>query len=159
MDDLFRMFSEGGRPGGGAERKRKAKSVLHLLEVSLADVYKGVQKKMKFTRDRICKDCDGKGGKGDSITECQRCGGHGKVIQTISRGFMMTQTIAPCDACRGRGKIIKDKCKKCGGATVNSEVKVQDVDVEKGTPDGHRYTFKGEADEYVSLNLAHKLLA
>lgn len=148
VDPFGGMF--GFSRGSGGERKRKAKNALHVLEVSLADIYKGCQKKMKITRDRICKDCDGKGGKGDSVTECTRCGGMGRVMQTLSRGFMITQSIVACDVCRGRGKIIKDKCKKCNGDTVNSEVKVQDVDVEKGTPDGHRYVFKGEADEFVS---------
>jgi DnaJ homolog subfamily A member 2 len=150
--DVFQQFfNQGDRKPGGGERKRKAKSVLHLLDLSLTDVYSGTKKKMKITRDRICKDCNGKGGKEDSIMECVRCHGAGRVIQTISRGFMMTQSISACDQCHGRGKVIKDKCKKCNRACVVSDVKEQKIDVEKGTPDGHRYVFKGEADEYVRL--------
>lgn len=151
--DIFKQFFEGGhgQPGPQRERKRKAKPVLHLLDLSLADVYTGTKKKMKITRERICKECNGKGGKEDSISECTVCKGNGRVVKTITRGFMMTQTIAACDACRGRGKTIKDKCKTCGGACVVQDVKVQNIDVEKGTPDGYRYTFAGEADEYPGI--------
>jgi DnaJ homolog subfamily A member 2 len=146
---LFEHLFTGQGPRG--ERKRKAKAVLHLLDVSLSEVYSGTKKKMKFTRDRICKDCEGRGGKGDSITECARCKGRGQVIEVISRGFMMTQSISACDVCRGRGKVIKDKCTKCNAKGYVPDVKIENIDVEKGTPDGHRYVFKGEADEYVIL--------
>lgn len=140
--------------GGGGHRQkaqgpRKAKSVLHLLEVLLADVYTGVKKKMKVTRDRICKECNGKGGKEDSISQCAKCGGAGRVAKIVKMGPMVSQTISACDECRGRGKVIKDKCKKCRGKAVVEDVKIIDIDVEKGTPEGHRYVFKGEADEYV----------
>lgn len=164
MGDIFsHIFGGRGGPSSGPPPKRKAKSVLHLLEVSLADVlvsayfkiksqvYKGCHKKMKISRDRVCKECEGRGGKGDSVIQCTKCNGMGKVIKTVSSGFMMTQTIAHCDSCRGRGKIIKDKCKKCSGNGVVTDVKIQDIELEKGTPDGHRYVFKGEADEYVGF--------
>ena len=130
---------------------RKSKSVLHLLEVSLADIYAGAKKKMKVTRDRVCQECKGKGGKEDSITQCATCGGAGRVAKVVSMGFMMTQTITHCDDCRGKGKVIKDKCKKCNAKCVMEDVKIIDIDLEKGTPEGHRYVFAGEADEYPGI--------
>jgi len=156
---------EGGVPGQGGSSfdfndllsgmrqrgPRKAKSVLHLLEVSLADIYLGAKKIMKINRERNCKECAGKGGKEDSIIQCKTCGGAGRVAKLIRMGFMTTQTVTACDECKGRGKVIKDKCKVCKGKCVVEDVKVIEIDLEKGTPEGHRYTFAGEADEYVSL--------
>ncbi len=133
----------------GQRGPRKGKSVLQLLEISLKDIYTGTKKKMKVTRDRICKECEGKGGVGDSVTECKACNGAGRVAKVVRMGMMITQTIQPCSECRGRGKIIKDKCTKCGAKGVLEDVKILEIDVEKGTPEGHRYVFAGEADEYV----------
>ncbi len=144
--DIFDLFEKRAR---GPQGPRKGKSVLHLLEVPLSDIYNGVKKKMKVTRDRVCKECGGKGGKEESITQCTVCGGAGRVAKVVRMGFMVTQTISPCDECKGRGKVIKDKCKNCKGKGVVEEVKILDIEVEKGTPEGHRYVFTGEADEYV----------
>jgi len=147
--DVFSNIFEGGRRQGGSQGPRKAKSVLHPIEVSLSDVYCGVKKKMKITRDRICKECNGKGGKEDSISQCAKCGGAGRVAKVVKMGMMISQTISACDECRGKGKVIKDKCKKCKGKAVMEDVKIIDIEVDKGTPEGHRFVFSGEADEYV----------
>ncbi len=146
--DLFDLLGGGGRRQG-PQGPRKAKSVLQLLELSLADVYVGAKKNMKITRDRPCPDCKGKGGKEDSITECAKCKGAGRVMKVVQMGFMVSQSISPCDDCRGRGKVIKDKCPRCKGKAIVEDVKVLEVNVEKGTPEGHRFVFSGEADEYV----------
>lgn len=140
---------------GRGERQgpRKAKSALQPLEISLNDAYCGAKKKMKITRERVCKECGGKGGKEDSITQCAKCGGAGRVAKVVRMGNMVSQTISGCDECRGRGKVIKDKCKNCKGKGVVQDIKIIDIDVEKGTPEGHRYVFAGEADEYVSIIL------
>ena len=147
----FDVFDFLNKRGGRSQGPRKAKSVLQVLEVSLKDVYNGIKKKLKITRDRVCKDCNGKGGKEDSITKCEACNGAGRVAKIVKLGFMVTQTISPCDECRGKGKIIKDKCKPCKGKGVIEEIKTLEIDIEKGVPEGHRYVFKGEADEYVRL--------
>ena len=64
-------------------------------------------------------------------------------------GPMVMQTQGHCDECRGKGQIIdpKHKCKKCKGGKVLKERKVIEVQVDKGCPNKHRYTFHGEADE------------
>lgn len=154
---MFDMFN-GGR-GQRNQGPRKAKSVLHVLVVTLADVYVGVKKKMTITRDRICKDCNGKGGKEDSITECQKCGGAGRVAKIVRMGMMVTQSISACDECRGRGKVIKDKCKTCKAKCVFEDSKEIEIEVGKGTPEGHRFVFNGEADEYVSFSMYYYQLA
>ena len=138
-----------------AQGPRKGKSVLQLIEISLAESYNGTTKKMKVTRSRICKECTGKGGKEDSIIECIACSGSGRVARLVRMGFMTSQTIGPCEECRGRGKIIKDKCKKCNGKMVVEEEKVLELDIAKGTPEGHRFVFKGDADEYVTYTFKY----
>jgi DnaJ-class molecular chaperone len=142
LSDLLRRRQQG---------PRKGKSVLQLLEITLVEAYNGASRKMKVTRSRLCKECNGKGGKEDSVAECTVCSGTGRVTRLMRMGFMTTQTITQCEECKGRGKIIKDKCKKCNGNMVVEEEKVLELDIAKGTPEGHRFIFKGDADEYVTF--------
>jgi DnaJ family protein A protein 2 len=41
---------------------KKTKSVIHPVKCTLEDLYSGKTFKIKVTRDRLCKDCDAKGG-------------------------------------------------------------------------------------------------
>jgi len=143
--DLSDLLNGGRRPQG----PRKAKALLQLLEVSLADIYTGTKKKMKVNRDRLCADCGGKGGKEESIKQCTVCGGVGRVAKVIRMGMMISQTITHCDACGGKGKMITDPCKTCKSKGIREDIKILDIEVDKGTPEGHRYTFAGEGDEFV----------
>eukprot|EP00824_Muranothrix_gubernata_P008144 TRINITY_DN2040_c0_g1_i1.p1 TRINITY_DN2040_c0_g1~~TRINITY_DN2040_c0_g1_i1.p1 ORF type:complete len:428 (-),score=90.70 TRINITY_DN2040_c0_g1_i1:125-1345(-) len=153
-DDLL-----GGLFGRGrAEREtgpKKAKTVSHRVDITLAEAYNGKKTKFKTTRKRICATCSGKGVmKENAKKKCSTCKGRGKIAKTMQIGpGMISQTIAPCDACRGEGEIVneKDKCKKCKGVGVMDDVKVIELTVDKGTPDGEVYIQHGEGDEYPGI--------
>jgi len=68
-------------------------------------------------------------------------------------GFMITQSQSKCDECNGRGETIdeKFKCKVCKGKRIVEEEKAFTLEIEKGTPQGHRFVFSGESDEIVSF--------
>ena len=50
------MHGMGGMPGGSPHRKRQDPAVVHNLQVSLEDIYKGTSKKMKITRKVLNPD-------------------------------------------------------------------------------------------------------
>ena len=62
---------------------------------------------------------------------------------------MYTQRTGPCDECGGKGESIDDKkkCKACVGKKLKKENKKLKVEVDKGAPNGEKYTIHGEADE------------
>lgn len=66
---------------------------------------------------------------------------------------MYSQSSGPCDDCNGQGEQIneKDKCKNCNGKKVIKEKKIIDVTIDKGSPNGEKYVFHGEADEYPGV--------
>jgi len=66
-------------------------------------------------------------------------------------GPMMLQTQQTCDECKGTGQVIKDKCKDCKAEKVVYVNKKIDVEIDKGVPDGHRYTFADEGDQYPDV--------
>lgn len=145
INDIF--FGGAGRRRGG---KRKTKSILQNVDVSLEDVYLGKEKIFEISRYRICKKCKGSGSKNPNAnTKCPSCGGKGYkiIVQRLPMGMMQTQQ--QCPECGGEGCVIKDsdKCPECKGNKVKKESTMIKVMLDKGAPDGKRYTFPGEADE------------
>lgn len=144
--DIFDILNGRGRQGG----KRKTKSVLHNLSVTLEEVYAGKDKYFEISRYRICEPCKGSGSKDPNAnTKCKGCDGKGikLVIQRMPMGIVQTQQ--ECYECRGEGYVIKekDKCPQCKGEKATKQNKMIKVSLDKGAPDGKRYTFKGESDE------------
>ena len=126
---------------------------MHPVKATLEDLYSGKTSKIVVSRDRLCSKCDGKGGKGN-VAKCSGCNGRGMVTKMRQIGpGMYTQSTGPCDDCGGQGERIseKDKCTTCKGAKVLKEKKVVEVQIEKGAPNGEKYIFHGEADEYPGI--------
>jgi DnaJ homolog subfamily A member 2 len=148
------MFGMGGGGRGKPQGPKKGKSVLHPVKATLADLYNGKVSKVVVSRDRICATCNGKGGKSGAVQSCSGCKGRGMrtVMQMLGPG-MYTQSTRPCDECNGQGEVIseKDKCKPCEGKKVTKEKKVLEVQIDKGSPNGEKQVFHGEADEYPGI--------
>lgn len=55
------MFFGGGGFGGhrGAERVRRAKNVVHQLNLTLEDLYNGTTRKLAVHKNVICEKCSG----------------------------------------------------------------------------------------------------
>lgn len=147
--DIFDLISGRGRD---TNESKRSPDTSFTLKVSLEDIYNGASKKIAINRDRICNDCEGKGG--STVSTCQQCKGKGMVTKVTQMGpGMYSQSSGPCDTCRGRGKWIPEaeKCKKCNGDQVVKERKVIEVTVDKGVPNHHKYNFHGESDEVPGL--------
>jgi DnaJ family protein A protein 2 len=145
--DIFDILN--GRAGGG-QQNRKTKPVLHTMNVTLEDIYKGNKKYIEISRFRNCEPCKGTGSKDPKAnTKCTGCQGKGLkvVVQKISMGYI--QQTVQCPDCKGEKTIIKDKdkCTACKGEKVKRLEKTLEIDVDKGAPDGKRYVFPGESDE------------
>jgi len=88
--------------GGTRQAKKKSKSVLHTLKVTLEDVYTGAQKYLQISRYRICTGCKGSGSKDPNAnTKCSGCNGKGvkMMIRQIQMGVIQQQVT--CSDCKG----------------------------------------------------------
>jgi len=128
-DDLMDMMFGGGGRRGGNKGPKKGQDVVRPLPVSLEDIYMGVTKKLRITRQTIDKEA--------GVKKCQTCGGQGVVVRTIRMGPMIQQMQQPCSACEGQGYTYKMK----------RTTEVLEVNVNKGAADGHKITFHNKADE------------
>lgn len=122
-------FSPFGFPADlfGRQQRRKEAFPLH---ISLEDLYNGVDKKIRITRNVICKVCKGEGGK--NVKTCPTC--KGSKMETLRRqiGPMIQEIRQPCKVCKAQGKIIQDVCKRCEGQKVIPEAKEVTIPVRKG---------------------------
>jgi DnaJ family protein A protein 2 len=157
--DIFSQFFGGGGGGfggffgggGGQRGPRKTEDIVHELQVTLEDLYKGKTTKLSVTRNIICQGCTGAGTKnGSSAGKCKTCEGRGirLVIKQLGPG-MIQQMQTVCNDCQGKGEQIKeeDKCKECKGKKVLKDKKVLTVYVDKGMRHGQKVVFNGESDE------------
>ncbi|KAF9264925.1 hypothetical protein L218DRAFT_958090 [Marasmius fiardii PR-910] len=145
-------FGGGGFFGGGPSRHqgpRRTKDLMHRINVSLEDLYKGKTTKLALTRNVICGKCKGKGGKEGAVKTCHSCNGRGIKMTIRQMGPMIQQMQTTCDECSGQGETInmKDRCNQCKGKKVVSDKKVLEVHVDKGMKGGQTITFRGEADQ------------
>ncbi|KAF9218519.1 hypothetical protein BS17DRAFT_791248 [Gyrodon lividus] len=151
--DLFsHLFGGGGIFGGGGSRSqgtRKTKDLVHRVQVSLEDLYKGKTTKLALTRNALCSKCGGKGGKEGAVRSCGSCNGRGIKLILRQMGPMIQQMQSSCDECNGTGEFInpKDRCSNCKGKKVMPEKKILEVHIDKGMKGGQTITFSGESDQ------------
>lgn len=137
---------------GGTEQKRKCKARLIQMKVELKDVYQGSIKSVEFSRRIICKPCKGTGSASPAANnKCGGCGGKGVKAVMQRMGHILLQSQQTCPDCKGEGEIIKDKCKTCKAEKVQYVNVKKEIHLDKGIPDGHRYTFNDEGDEYPEI--------
>ena len=142
---LFGGFGGGGRSPG----PRRGKDLVHRVNVTLEDLYKGKTTKLALTRHVICSKCNGKGGKEGAVKPCSTCSGRGVRVTLRQMGPMLQQIQQSCSDCDGTGEQIdpKNKCKVCNGKKVVSERKFLEVHIDKGMKGGQTITFSGESDQ------------
>lgn len=152
--DLFsQLFGGGGFFGAGGPSRpqgpRKSKDLVHRVNVSLEELYRGKTTKLALTRNIICSKCGGKGGKEGAVKTCNTCSGRGIKVTLRQMGPMIQQIQQPCDECSGTGEVInqKDRCRTCNGRKTVSEKKMLEVHIDKGMKGGQTITFRGESDQ------------
>jgi len=149
--DIFDLFS-GGFGGGrrGPRQKPRGEDLVFPLKVSLDELYSGVIKKLRITKNIICTKCNGEGGEAGHVTKCGSCNGHGikVVVKQIGPG-MIQQMQQTCDVCKGQGKVIPERfrCTDCKGNRVSQKKETIECSVQRGMRHSQKITFAGMADE------------
>ena len=123
------------------------------MKISLKDAFKGGKKSFEYSRRVICKPCNGTGSANPAANnKCGGCAGKGMKVVMQRRGHIVLQSQQTCPDCKGEGFVIKDKCKVCKSEKVQYVTKKIEVDLDRGVPDGFRYSFYGEGDEYPEID-------
>lgn len=121
----FDFFGGGHNPfsdifGGGdaftnkESKIQKGATVHYKLNLTLEEVYSGVEKTIKYKRLEPCSECHGSGlGKDGKVEICPVCGGSGQELKQLPNGWQELQT---CKHCKGKGRIIHNPCSCCHGS-------------------------------------------
>ena len=124
MDDIFSQFGDifggggggfsgfGGSSRGRGRRVHKGSNLRVRVRLTLEDIAKGVEKKIKVTKLVNAE--------GVTTKTCTQCHGAGQVTRIANTILGQMQTSAPCPACGGDGKLID---KKPAGANSDGLIK------------------------------------
>ncbi len=158
MEDIFSRFGDlfggfggfGGFSdmGGGSRRRVRRGSDLRVrVKLSLADISKGVEKKVKVKKQVVCSKCHGDGTEeANGKTTCQTCHGTG-VVTRVSNTFLgAMQTQSTCPTCHGEGEIITKPCSKCKGEGVEIGEEVISFHIPAGVAEGMQMSVNGKGN-------------
>ncbi len=158
MDDIFSQFGDifgdffggGGFSGfSGSTGQRRTSRVRGTdlrvrLKVSLADVIKGGEKKIKIKR-LVKAD-------GTTYKTCHQCGGSGRISRVTNTIFGRMQTTGTCNVCGGTGQSIETRAP---GSDANGMIRKEDVvsiNLPKGVRDGVQLRVAGKGNEAPGNN-------
>ena len=119
MDELFQHLF-GSRRGGhnpfaghdmfgfndhrGRNQQQQCNNTTKSFNITLEDIYNGIDKQLKFNIKKYCKKC---------FITCNGCNGSGFIQQIIQMGPMTQIFQSVCNKCNGQ-KIINKKNTDCG---------------------------------------------
>lgn len=147
IEDIFEsMFGMGrGQRGGGPNRAQRGSDIEHTLELTLEEVFSGVERELSVSSYQECSTCHGSRSKpGTKVETCVTCHGQGQVRQVSRVSFAQMSRIIPCPSCGGQGRIIIDPCEDCKGqGTIMRKKRVQ-VKVPPGVEEGQYIRMGGQ---------------
>lgn len=128
---------------GNQKRVVKGQSIRINLNVTLEDIYNGIEKNIKYKRMDKCPTCNGSGkGHNSRVETCSHCGGTGQFFQ--QNGFI--QTITTCPYCNGKGTVLINPCPTCNGNGIVSTENTIKLTVPKGIANGSQITMQGQGN-------------
>ncbi len=157
MEDIFSQFGDifgGGHPffgGGGGQRggRRVARgSNLRIkVKLTLEEIAKGVEKKVKVNKQVVCHSCDGSGAKDkSSFHTCKTCGGSGSVRRVTNTILGQMQTTSTCPTCNGEGVEITAKCTTCRGEGLERGEETIAINIPAGVSEGMQLSMSGKGN-------------
>ena len=157
--DFSDIFGDGGLGsifenlfggGFGSSRRSRRSNVGEDVQISLSltleEIAKGIDKKIKINLQDTCPSCNGSGSSDGKVRTCPQCNGNGQVRQMTRSLFGHMQTVVTCPSCHGEGKIIENKCSNCGGEGRIKKAKTINVHIPAGVAEGQYIRLRGSGN-------------
>lgn len=160
MEDIFSQFGDifGGAFGGGFSgfgssyggRRRRVNRGSNLrvkVKLTLEEIAKGAEKKIKVRKYVECKSCNGSGARaGSSYSTCPTCHGTGQVTRISNTFLGQMQTSSTCPTCGGEGQTIAEKCHECAGNGIIKGEEVITLKIPAGVAEGMQLSVSGKGN-------------
>lgn len=156
MHEMFQQMFNGGGGGnpfdsdpffngfrhhrGGNNHQQKSNDVLKGFNVTLEDVYNGINKNLNIKLTHYCKKCN---------KTCDNCNGNGMKQQIIQMGPFTQIMHVPCGKCQGSGVSISvnKKCDECKGEGTYESDNMCNISIPKGFEDGMKTVLNGLGEQ------------
>lgn len=147
QDSPFGSFFGGGNGGRRTGNYRQGSNLRITLKLTLEEMYKGVEKKIKVKRQTSCQHCGGNGSKnGTSLRTCSGCNGTGQVKRVVNTMLGQMVSASTCNNCQGEGRVISEVCSSCRGEGRLENEEVITIKIPAGVSDGMQLSMRGKGN-------------
>jgi molecular chaperone DnaJ len=165
MDDIFSQFGDifgdgggspfeqffggSGRRGGGGQRQQgqRGTDLRIKVKMTLEEIAKGINKKIKVKKQVTCNSCAGSGAKDrNSVGTCRTCQGSGYVRQVRNTFLGQMQTTGPCPTCNGSGQQVTAHCGTCRGDGYTMGEETIEIQIPAGVAEGMELSVSGKGN-------------
>lgn len=159
MEDIFSQFGDifgsgspfesffGGGQSRGGRRVSRGSNLRIKVKLTLEEIAKGAEKKIKVNKQVICKTCDGSGAKdSSSFQTCKTCGGTGAIRRVTNTMLGQMQTTSTCPTCNGEGTTITSKCQTCHGDGLVRGEETISINIPAGVAEGMQLSMSGKGN-------------
>ncbi|MBK9639576.1 MAG: molecular chaperone DnaJ [Bacteroidetes bacterium] len=163
MEDIFSQFGDifgGGNPfesffGGGGGQGRGGRRTVNRgtnlrikVKLTLEEIAKGAEKKIKVNKLVSCQTCGGSGAQAGTgaFSTCNTCKGSGQIRRVTNSFLGQMQTITTCPTCHGEGQTIASKCKGCTGSGVQQGEEIISINIPAGVSEGMQLSVSGKGN-------------
>ena len=151
-------FSGFGGGGGGTRRVLRGTNLRIKVKLTLEEIDRGCEKKIKVSKYVPCKTCNGSGAKDGKTEVCPHCHGTGVVTETKRTILGMMQTQSACPHCGGEGRVVKDKCPDCHGDGIVKSDEIITINIPAGVQDGMQLAMQGQGNAAPRGGIAGDLI-
>lgn len=155
MDDIFSQFGDifgggfgggfGGFGGGGQRQARVKGSNLRIrVKLSLEDIAKGVEKKVKVRRKVKAE--------GVTYKTCPTCNGSGQQMRVTNTILGRMQTATTCGTCHGAGEILDKKPSGADAQGLLVKEETVAINIPEGVTEGVQLKVGGKGNEAPGKN-------
>ena len=172
MNDIFSQFGSifgdlfgggfrtgfSGFGGGGTRRVLRGSNLRIKVKLTLEEIDRGCEKKIKVSKYVPCKTCGGSGAKDGKTEVCQHCHGTGVVTEVKRTILGQMQTQSACPHCGGEGRVVKDKCSDCHGDGIVKSDEIITINIPAGVQDGMQLAMQGQGNAAPRGGIAGDLI-
>ncbi len=151
-------FTGFGGGGGAARRVLRGTNLRIKVKLTLEEIDRGCEKKIKVSKFVPCKTCGGSGARDGKTETCPHCHGTGVVVETKRTMLGMMQTQSACPQCGGEGRIVKDKCHDCHGDGIVKSDEIITINIPAGVQDGMQLAMQGQGNAAPRGGIAGDLI-
>ena len=151
-------FTGFGGGGGAARRVLRGTNLRIKVKLTLEEIERGCEKKIKVSKYVPCKTCNGSGARDGKTETCPHCHGTGVVVETKRTMLGMMQTQSACPQCGGEGRIVKDKCHDCHGDGIVKSDEIITINIPAGVQDGMQLAMQGQGNAAPRGGIAGDLI-